>query len=234
MNCLECRRLLLVSPSARTDEQAIHNANCEECTRLAAELAALDRKILKATRLPIPEGLAERVVLAQSRPARWHVAAAAAAAILLISSATLLPVVFERDEPTVAADAVGPAHPALAAIAMVIDQEPKRLKESHSMDPVLIEERLKRLGLVLKKHDISVQYVGTCEIAGQDCDHLVLVTPEGHVSVVLMAHEHASSRVLVADRRMAALLSPAPSGAYIVVAESPKAARRAQKLFVRG
>ena len=41
-------------------------------------------------------------------------------------------------------------------------------------------------------------------------------------------------QLLVADRRMTALLSPAPAGAYIVVAESPKAVKRAQKLFVQG
>ena len=93
---------------------------------------------------------------------------------------------------------------------------------------------VKHLGIALKKSEVSVRYIGQCHLAGAPCDHLVMVTPEGHVSVILVADKHPSTRVLVADRRMTALLSPARDGAYIVVAESPKAVKRARKLFVQG
>lgn len=235
MNCLECRRLMLAAPRERSEEQEKHITECAMCIRLANELAALDRKLIKATRLPVPEGLADRIVLARGYPARLHRVAGAAAAVLLlaVSAVTLLPSVLERNGPAFAAEAVGPTHPAVAAISMVVDQEPRLLRHARSPSPAAIEGRLRFVGLALKNKDVSVRYAGTCQISGLECDHLVLMTPDGHVSVFLTP-ERASGQVLVADRRMAALLSPAPSGAYIVVAESPAAARRAQKLFVNG
>jgi hypothetical protein len=236
MNCFESRRRLLAGPRELVDEHDEHLSGCESCARLAADLAALDRKMNKATRIPVPDGLADRIILARGYPGRWHYAAGIAAAILFaaISVVTLAPDVLDSYEPTLAADAVGPTHPAVAAISMVAGRAPGPLTERTAADATAVQARLKFLGLALKGEGVSARYVGTCEVAGRDCDHLILDTPEGDVSVILMASEHPSVRVLVADRNMTALLSPAPTGAYIVVAASPKAARRAQKLFVHG
>ena len=110
----------------------------------------------------------------------------------------LMPAVLDSAEPTIAADAVGPAHPAVAAISMVVERESALLREQEFFDSQAAEERLRYAGLALKSKGVSARYVGKCQVAGRDCDHLVLFTPEGHVSVFLMAHEHPSSRVLIA------------------------------------
>jgi hypothetical protein len=235
MNCFESRRRLLAAPREHADEHDAHLSACEGCARLAVDLAALDRKMNKATRVPVPDGIADRVILARGRPGRWRYAAGIAAAMLLaaVSVVTLLPDVLES-EPTLAADTVGPTHPAVAAISMVAERAPGPFTERTPADAPAVQARLKFLGLALKAEGVSARYVGKCEVAGRECDLLILDTPEGDVSVILMANERPSTRVLVADRRMTALLSPAPTGAYIVVAGSRKAARRAQKLFVHG
>lgn len=234
MTCLACRRLLLASP--RENETALHEhlEHCVECARLARNVQAFDRRISRAMRLPVPDGLAERILLPRLTTRRWHYGAAAAALIAAIAVGAMAPALLEAEEPALAAAAVGPFHPAVEAIAMVVEQEPALLKEGRVGDPRVLERKLKELGLELKTSNISIRYIGKCHLRGNDCDHLVLVTPEGHASVILMGEEYASKRVLVADRRMTALLSPAPAGAYIVVAESPKAVKRAQKLFVQG
>lgn len=236
MNCFESRRRLLAAPRERTDEQEAHLAGCRGCAQLAGELAALDRKIIKTTRLPVPDGLSERIVLARGYPGSWHYAAGIAAAALFaaITAVTILPGIFEWSEPTVTADVVGPTHPAVAAISMVVDREPVLLREPRALNAASVEERLRIVGLALKHEGVSGRYIGKCEVAGRDCDHLVLDTAEDHVSVFLMANERSTERLVVADRRMAALVSPAPAGAYIVVGASPQAVRRAQKLLVHG
>lgn len=235
MNCLACRRLLLAAPRENATALHEHLEKCLACARLARNVQAFDRRLSRAMRLPVPDGLAERILLPRLNTRRWHYGAAAAAALVAaIAIGTMAPALLETDEPALAAAAVGPFHPAVEAIAMVVEQEPALLKEGRVGDPRVLERKMKELGLELKKSGISIRYIGKCQLRGSDCDHLVLVTPEGHVSVILMADEHPSQRVLVADRRMTALLSPAPSGAYIVVAESPKAVKRAQKLFVQG
>lgn len=236
-SCLDARRRLLAAPRNRTQVQQAHIAACRSCARFAAELAALDRKLIKATRLSLPEGLAERVLLARGgvNPARAYRAITAAAALFIsISAFTLLPGVTGPDEPALAAYTVGRTHPAIAAISMVLDEEPGRLENAPAVDAALPAERLHDAGLALKKDrkkPVMARYLGRCRLSGQDCEHLLLLTNEGYVSVILLADEHPARPVLVADRRMAALLSPAPSGAYIVVAKSPEAVRRAQKLF---
>jgi len=235
MNCLAFRRRLLAAPRERTPAEQAHLEGCGDCAQLATDLSALDRKIGRTLRLPVPDGLADRILLPRLRMRRWHYGAAAAALAAAIALALMLPGLIDPDETALAADAVGPTHPAVAAISMVVEQEPALLKEGRTGDPLVMQQKLKYLGLELRKSDVSIRYIGQCEIGGAACDHLVLVTPEGHVSVILMAGEHLSTRVLVADRRMTALLSPAPTaGAYIVVAESPKAVKRARRLFVHG
>lgn len=234
MNCLACRRMLLSSPRENATALHEHIEQCAECTRLTRDVQAFDRRLARAMRLPVPDGLAERILLPRLATRRWHYGAAAAALVAAIAFGAMAPALLESEEPALAVTAVGPFHPAIEAIAMVVEQEPALLKEGRMGDPRVLERKLKELGLELNKSNISIRYIGKCQLLGSDCDHLVLVTPEGHVSVLLMGDEHPSQRVLVADRRMTALLSPAPAGAYIVVAESPKAVKRAQKLFVQG
>jgi hypothetical protein len=234
MNCLACRRLLLAAPRENASALHEHLEECMDCARLAQNVKAFDRRLARAMRLPVPDGLAERILLPRLATRRWHYGAAAAALVAAIAMGAMAPALLESDEPALAATAVGPFHPAVEAIAMVVEQEPALLKEGRVGDPRVLERKMKELGLEFRKSGVSIRYIGKCQLRGSDCDHLVLVTPEGHVSVILMADEHPSQRVLVADRRMTALLSPAPAGAYIVVAESPKAVKRAQKLFVQG
>jgi hypothetical protein len=97
-----------------------------------------------------------------------------------------------------------------------------------------MEQGLKRLGLSLKTEGVKVAYAGKCYMPETECDHLVLDTPDGHVSVILVPDYPVGARALVADRRMTALVSPAGQGGYIVVAGSPKVAKRTSKLFVKG
>ena len=236
MNCFESRRRLLHAPRERVDDHEAHISSCAACTRLVTDLAALDRKMNKATRISVPDGLADRILIARRYSARRYSAAgiAAAMAFAAISVIALLPGVLESVEPTLAADAVGLTHPAVAAISLVAQRGPGLPHFGSADDAAAIKDRLKFLGLAMKTTGVSAQYMGKCDLAGRECDRLVLDTPEGPVTVILMAHEQPSARVLVADQRMTALMSPAPTGAYIVVAASPKAARRAQKLFVRG
>ena len=236
MNCLQYRRLTLADPRRSTREQQHHAAQCSDCARFAASVTDLDLDIEAAAHVRLPEGLAERVLLARPRSQRRRTAWLAAAAVLFASIGLgfTVPAALDALDSPVPAESVGASHPAVAAISMVVEKEPVLLKEGRKGDPAVLEARLKDLGLALPGGSTSVRYIGHCELSGGRCDHLVLVTPDGHASVILVPGEHAPSRVLVSDRRMIALLSPAGSGAYIVVAESPRAAKRARRLLVKG
>lgn len=234
MNCLGSRRSLLAAPRARTPEQATHLAECGDCARFASRLDELDGQIADAALIPVPDALAERVLRARTRPPlRWHYAAAAA--VLLASAVAIAwPTLWDTASFPSPLTAVGPTHPGVTAIAVVVEQEPAYLDEAHGVDFAAMEEALKRLGLTLKKDGVRVDYAGKCYMADAECQHLVLDTPDGHVSVILTPDHPVGQRALVVDRRMTALVSPVGSGGYIVVAGSSRIAKRTEKLFVRG
>jgi Protein of unknown function (DUF3379) len=231
LNCLACRRLLLSSPRQQSAEQRAHVAECQACARLMAELADLDWQIEEAALVPVPDAIAHRILLApHSRPV-WHYAAAAAVLISGIGLALLLPRVYDAALLAKPVETVGPSHPAVAAISLVVDDRAKLAREG---DTAEMDQRLKELGLKLDSRDVHAYYAGKCQLPGSECDLIVLEAPDAHANVVLVLDYPIADQVLVADRRMIALVNPAKSGGYIVVADSPKVAKRMQRLFRRG
>jgi hypothetical protein len=234
MSCLDTRRSLLAAPRARSPALAAHLASCAECSRLSARLSELDARIADAALVPVPDALAHRILRVRSHRRRWPYAAAAALLVVSVLIGFAAPHLRDAAGGTDSLDAVGPSHPAVAAIAMVVEQQPAYLDEAHGIDIRAMEDGLKKLGLSLKMEGVKVDYAGKCQLPDTACDHIVLETPDGHVSVILVPDYPVGSRVLIADRRMTALVSPAGQGSYIVVAGSPKVAKRTSRLFVKG
>ena len=234
MSCLDTRRSLLAAPRERTPALSDHLVTCAECSRLAARLTDLDARIADAALVPVPDALAHRVMRGRSQRRRWPYAAAAALLCASVLIGFAAPQLMDAAGGTDSLQAVGPSHPAVAAIAMVVEQQPAYLDEARGIDVGAMEEGLKKLGLSLKKEGVRVDYAAKCYLPDTPCDHIVLETPDGHVSVILVPDYAVGSRVLIADRRMTALVSPAGQGSYIVVAGSPRVAKRTSRLFVKG
>lgn len=237
MNCLECRRLLLATPRIRSELQQSHLNECAECLRLARGITGLDHAIEKAAWVRVPDSLAERVLLRRRFSPAWSPATRAIAATLIAALGVVIGYVsLDRfGERAVTLQAVGPTHPAVAAITLVADQEPWLLQDGEGADPRALQQAFARVGLTLDPRKVQARYLGKCGIDGNgDCDHVVLFTGEDHASVILLPDRAVTDRVLVADRSMTALLTPSGNGAYVLVASSPKAVKRAEKLLVKG
>ena len=236
MNCLESRRRLLAAPRERDPAHEEHLADCPACTKLMAELAELDRSIERAAAVAVPEALAHRVLLKRRARGGWHYAAAASLAAACISAAFVGAGVVHAPGFAPTAEAVGPSHPAIAAIAQVADEDVESsYATTASSDRAEIEQGLKRLGLTLKAGEATAYYVGKCHVTDSGpCDRIVLSTPDAHANVMLVPNYPMGDRVLVSDRRMTALVNPAAGGGYIVVADSARTAKRLEKLLVKG
>jgi hypothetical protein len=232
MNCLQSRRLLLASPRERSSGHQGHISACESCGRLAQRLGDLDRAIESAAFVRVPDALTHRILLRRREPSVWQYAAAAAVAILSIAMGLIATDVVEAPGFPQTVQAVGPTHPAVIAIAEVVD-EGSSLDQAPS--DAQMEHGLRRLGLSLRPGTAVAHHVGACRIDGAiECEHIVLSTPNAHANIMLVPDYPMTDRVLVTDRRMVALVSPVARGGYIVVADSAKAARNVEKLFVRG
>jgi hypothetical protein len=221
---------LLTAPREQTREQREHLESCESCARLQRELDALEPQLEEAALVPVPDALAHRILHAQRGRRFWHFASAAFVALAVGISVLAVPAVSDLAPFRRQVDAVGPAHPAVAAISLVADE---RLELPQSGDAAEMAQELKRLGLTLKG-DAYAYYAGKCRLADTECDLIVVSTPDAYANVVLLSAYSPDGRIVVEDREMTALVNPAGAGAYIVVARSPAVAKRIDRLFVRG
>jgi hypothetical protein len=235
MNCFEFRRVLLVNPRERTAEQEAHLAQCAACARLAVDAGGFETRLEQAVLVPVPDGLADRILLRhkmQPGP-RYRLLALAATLVLGVGVATQLYRTNDAaHEPARLAVALGAEHPAVAAISFVIDHEPRLLSEGRTGDPQVMMASLKRLGLNLPAGGVAVRYLGKCPLPGGGMgDHVVLTTSYGQVTLILAPDYPVGSRVLVADRSMTALAQPSGTGGYIVIAHSAETVRGAERLL---
>jgi hypothetical protein len=230
MDCLTCRRLLLSAPRAHIVETREHLAACAACSRFRADLGDLEHRIDEAALVPVPDALVHRILLKRRRRPVWHYAAAALV-VLAAGLSFVLPRMYDTAYARSPVQAVGPSHPAVAAISLVIDD---RFELERQGDTTEMRERLQQLGLALDASDVNAYYAGKCQLPGVECDLIVLDAPDGRANVVLVPDYPILGQALVADRRMIALVSPAKQGGYIVVADSPAVAKRMQRLFRRG
>jgi hypothetical protein len=234
MDCIEFRRLILADPRVRTPEQDAHLAGCAECASLARGMESSEARLYQAMNVPVPDALAERILLRRERqsaaPRVWGVAASLVVALGFSAYfySTSGP---EREQPLAAAS-VGVSHPAVAAISYVVDHESKLLAEGRSGDPAVMRAALARLGLKLPSRGVNVRYLGKCPVPSGTGEHVVLETALGRVTLILVPDQPFGPRVLVADREMTALTVPVRTGGYILVADSVDHLRRIEKTLM--
>lgn len=215
-------------------------AQCAACAALARKVEQFDAEIRGAVLVPVPEGLAERVLLRHKvrKPARFGgfrlgVWALAASLIVALGAVIQLYRADTGDQERIAtAAAVGEGHAAIAAISYVLDHEPQLLEANVSGDPAAMKSALARLGLNLPAEGTTVRYLGKCPVPRGDGEHLVLQTPFGRVTLILVPEQSLGPRVVVAYRDHTALVNPVRSGSYIVVADSLRNIKQLEKLLM--
>jgi hypothetical protein len=67
ISCLEFRRQPLAEPSAALPEMDVHAETCRACREFRREITDMDNDLKQAFGVSVPEGLAARVLLNQSR-----------------------------------------------------------------------------------------------------------------------------------------------------------------------
>ena len=234
MNCLEFRKRLLTDPRVRTPELDQHLAECAACASLVREMEGFEARLHDAMRIPVPEALADRVLLRHKirGPAvrAWALAASLIAALgvgIYFYRASV-----NEDERVLTAAALGAGHPAVTAIAHVLEEEPRMLKANRGVDPVVMREAFMRLGLNVPAQGTTVLYFDKCPMTGGAGHHVVLQTPFGKVTLILVPDQSLGARVVVADRDKTAIAAPRGSGGYILIADSLRSVRQTEELLM--
>lgn len=177
MTELEARRQLTADPRHLTPELA---ATVEADPRLAAlrdELLRQDAALHAAlTDAPVPEGLADRLVLhARYRSrSRWGLALAAALAVIAVG----VPGYFGMQERAEATRE--------AAIMAHVAEGADELADNGNVAPAEFRAAVEKIGLPVGNAGYRVRHLAYCVIAGIESRHFVLQGPAGAISYVIL------------------------------------------------
>jgi hypothetical protein len=211
MNCIAFRRALSVRPGSEDPAVLAHRRACAECEAFARRQAAFERALGDAVRIPVPEGLASRVLVAHGvglegvrrvRRRRLRLAFVASAAFgLLVSWLGSKPEPLDR------------------AVVTHIDRERSHLVDRWDLSPDQVNQVLAPLGISVAAGVGPVHYAGTCPIRKHLGAHLVLEGEKGPVTVLLMPGEPVPRRLMVHDGEFEGIIVPAGDGSVAIVGQ---------------
>jgi hypothetical protein len=209
MNCLEFRRLTGGEPGLATAAIEAHRAACPACARFQDRMRALDVDIARALAVdaaalakPGRRGAGGSV----GRPVpRWY--ALAASLVLGVALAAALWVSFPA--PTLAEEVLD--HLRHEPYAW----DPREPVRAADLDAVLRPD-----GVRLRDGHPEVTYAYRCWLRGRWIPHLVVRTPQGPVTVLMLAHREVARAVPVADHEFTGVVLPAPRGSVAIAARA--------------
>jgi hypothetical protein len=195
MNELEARRRLLADPHHVPPELASAIAHDASLAALREELLANDARLNRAlTSPPVPEGLADRLVLRARHGKRrqWGFALAAAAAALAIGLPAHLRLAERERALEIARDE--------AMLEHVVHSADELGDDGH-VEPAVLRASVASLGVTLRAPRWRVRHLANCVIAGIESRHFIIESPHGPVTYVVLpgAVGDAALRTLESD-----------------------------------
>jgi hypothetical protein len=205
IGCLEFRRRVGAEPSADDAEVAEHRAGCPACAAFQDELRAMDGLIRRALEVEFPARSLPRALEAGAGEPRRRFLAIAASLVVGVAVGVLLLVVAPRA--SVAREVMG--HVTREAAESMVPTRP--------LTPEAVAGVLGPDGLRLRPSAGEVTFAARCLFDGHVVPHLVVRTPEGPVTVLVLRHRTLGKPVHFDEQGFAGVALPAPRGAIAVV-----------------
>ncbi len=215
MNCLDYRRVLLTG-DGETEAMRQHRLQCAHCAPLFREHGAMENDLRRALEVAVPEGFTERLAesLATQRPVasaqrtgrrRFLAAAAVGAGAIGLGLYAWI----GRDDPM-----------AMASIDFVIKEEAKSIMMG-AMPRAEAESRLAdSLPLASIERIGQIRHISPCPFGGGMAYHVVLMTPQDKVTLLIMPDSSRRSRASASHDGLYASVVPLRKGSVGVVGMS--------------
>lgn len=219
MTCLEFRRLKLADPHRLSAAALAHQRDCVLCQAFARRVDVQEQRIGAVLDIPVPDGLADRVLVRihHGRPRPWRLLALAATVVLSVGLSFSLWHDYPRDDY------------ARFAIEHTL-HEPESFTDHRLADPSQFRLALARFGAELEAPVGEVLYMKLCPVPGGTGWHIVIRTEHGPATLLLIPRKAGTANTpgapLEAEwRGLTALAEPGGEGYYAIVADTPERAQ---------
>lgn len=216
MNCLEFRRAALANPHHPGHDALAHEAECASCTRFYRELRQQEESLYEAMNIPVPEGLADRVLL--RNPSGWRDWFAPRFAIPALAASLTLAVALGMGWKlqTVALEPEMLA----AGIAEHVESEHKALAANQPVPIATLVAAVRRGGGEIVQALGRATYADHCTLPGGGMgEHLVFDTANGKLTLILMPGKRIAHSVRVEKDGLTVSLMPAGKGSLALVSD---------------
>jgi hypothetical protein len=220
MNCLEFRRHVGAEPSAFGAEIEAHRAQCPACARYQDELRVMDALIgralaVDAARIHKSDTAVAPTEITARRP-RWL----ALAASIVIGISVGLALWISLPRPSLARE-----------VFDHVAHEPDAMSGTALVAPAALAGVLDPYGTRLRSGFGDVTYARRCIFEWRVVPHLVVQTPQGPVTVLLLRHRNVSEPVRLAEQGYVGVVLPAPRGSIAIVGQQMDLDGIARQIF---
>jgi hypothetical protein len=233
MDCLTLRRIKLATPRDARPEVIEHLRGCADCAAFVRELENFEQHLHEVASIPVPEGLAEQVIL-RHREEQWPTLPDRKSGWFTRTSLALAASVVLALSAIVGYNAVQSSREELGAslIAHVLS-EPEVLQANEHVELARLEHAFSRYGGELTGTIGEVRHLGRCSIDGVLADHILVQTAHGPATLILVPERRATvSRPMTRDG-YAVVILPLRSGSVGIVTDSAERATRVRQLLDR-
>lgn len=214
MNCLEFRRLCLADPATQDTEFIRHKRDCVRCAAFASDVMGLDRDLLGALRIAVPDNLASRIILRQSLD-RDASRVRQRRGVYMLVAGLLLAVGLAAAAVFLTAHAPSLERRVLAHI----ETERELLSTRQDVGQTELTHVLDAVGVVLKGNPGKVRHASLCHLSKNVGAHLVFDGDKGPVIVLLSPREFVSKPITIHSEKLEGVILPTRNGSMALVGQ---------------
>ncbi len=217
MDCLEFRRLLGSDPHVADSAAREHLHGCAFCADATARAQTFETRLAQSMAVPVPDGLADRILLAQLTAERQHrrsglrrsgwIALAVAASIALAIGVV-------RQEPA------APAVLADLVVAHINGPEHVALQLSAPIAATSVEHAFADRGVRLASVPADISYVHECPIGTYRSVHMVMPEQGAPVSVLYVVDHPTQANTEFTRDGLRGREVPIANGTLVLVART--------------
>ena len=203
MSCLEFRRRVGAEPFAADADVEAHRRECEPCARHQDEMREMDGVIRRAlaTDLPAREAIPAGIAAGPSRRRLFAIAAS-----LVVGTAVGVVLLVSAPRASIAREVIG--H---------VAHEPDAVNATAPLAPAALAAVLGPDGARLRPGAGDVTYAMRCVFDGKVVPHLVVQTPQGPVTVLMLRHRSLDAPLSLGEAGYVGVVMPAPRGSIAIV-----------------